>query len=181
MRSVQKCIAPHFVIKGDKNLASKVKTLCEEKVVPVIENLGYEVVEVEYAKKNDGMNLTFFIDKEEGVKIEDCEKVSKEIDSILDELNPTDDQPYTLNVSSPGIDRPLKTERDFKRNEGKLINITLFAKINGQKIFEGKLKGFDSESVTIEIKDQLKTFKKETIAHIVPVIDFNQNKGDKND
>ena len=161
MRSVQKCIAPHFVIKGDKNLASKVKTLCEEKVVPVIENLGYEVVEVEYAKKNDGMNLTFFIDKEEGVKIEDCEKVSKEIDSILD--------------------GPLKTERDFKRNEGKLINITLFAKINGQKIFEGKLKGFDSESVTIEIKDQLKTFKKETIAHIVPVIDFNQNKGDKND
>ena len=78
-------------------MASKVKTLCEEKVVPVIENLGYEVVEVEYAKKNDGMNLTFFIDKEEGVKIEDCEKVSKEIMSLpMSAFLKADDQDYIV-------------------------------------------------------------------------------------
>ena len=58
-------------------MASKVKSICEEKVVPLIEELGYEVVEVEYAKKSDGMNLTFYIDKENGVQIDDCEKVSK--------------------------------------------------------------------------------------------------------
>lgn len=162
-------------------MASKVKTICEEKIVPVIENLGYEVVEVEYVKKNDGMNLTFFIDNEDGIKIEDCERVSKEINSLLDEINPTEDQPYTLNVSSPGIDRPLKTERDFKRNEGKLISITLFAKIDGKKVFEGILTTYNEESITIEINNKPLTFKKETIAHVVPVIDFNQNKGDKND
>ncbi len=167
--------------KGDKNLASKVKTICEEKVVPIIEQLGYEVVEVEYAKKSDGMNLTFYIDKEEGIKIEDCEIVTKAIDDYLDELNPTDDQPYTLNVSSPGIDRPLKTERDFRRNLDKKISITLFAKIEGKKVFEGKLISFDEKNVAIEQDGKTLSFEKEKIAHIVPVIDFNQNKGEKND
>ncbi len=167
--------------KGETKLASKVKTICEEKVSPIIENLGYEVVEVEYAKKSDGMNLTFYIDNEKGIKIEDCEIVSKAINDLLDELNPTDDQPYILNVSSPGIDRPIKSERDFKRNEGKLISITLFAKIDGKKVYEGKLIGYNEASVTIEINDKEFTFDKEKIAHIVPVIDFNQNKGEKND
>ena len=97
-------------------MASKVKSICEEKVVPVIEEMGYEVVDIEYAKKSDGMNLIFYIDKDEGVKIEDCEKVSRAIDGLLEELNPTDDSPYILSVSSPGLDRPLKTERNFKRN-----------------------------------------------------------------
>ena len=61
--------------------------------------MGYEVVEVEYAKKADGMNLTFFIDKDGGIDVDDCEAVSKTIDPLLDELNPTDDQAYILNVS----------------------------------------------------------------------------------
>ena len=114
-------------------MASKVKTICEEKVVPFIENMGYEVVEVEYVKKSDGMNLTFYIDKEDGIKIEDCEMVSKSIDGLLEELNPTDNSPYILSVSSPGLDRPLKTDRDLKRNVDKEIEITLFAKTNGKK------------------------------------------------
>ncbi len=166
--------------KGDI-LASKVKTICEEKVVPIIEQLGYETIEVEYAKKSDGMNLTFYIDCDNGIKIEDCEKVSKAIDEILDELNPTDDQPYILNVSSPGIDRPLKNERDFKRNIGKQISITLFAKLDGQKVYEGTLLSYDEQNVTIVIKGKEHSFSREKIAHIVPVIDFNQNKGEKND
>ncbi len=178
---MQNCIAPHFVKREGKKLASKVKSICEEKVSPVIENLGYEVIEVEYAKKSDGMNLTFYIDKEEGIKIEDCEKVTKAINDLLDELNPTDDQPYILNVSSPGIDRPLKTERDFIRNQGKKISITLFAKQDGKKNFEGKLIGFNEKNITIELNGKQISFEKEKIAHIVPVIDLNQNKGEKND
>ncbi|MBO5022040.1 MAG: ribosome maturation factor RimP [Clostridia bacterium] len=153
-------------------MAGKVKSICEEKVSPVIEELGYEVVEVEYAKKTDGMNLTFYIDKEEGIQVEDCEKVSKAIDGLLEELNPTDDQPYILNVSSPGIDRPLKTERDFKRNMDKEIEITLFSKIDGKKRFVGNLKGFDAQSVTIENNGKQTTFDKSKIAHIVPVLKF---------
>ena len=150
---------------------AKVKLLCEEKISPVIESLGYEVVEVEYVKKSDGMNLTFFIDCDKGVELSDCEKVSREIDPVLEELNPTDDQPYILSVSSPGIDRPLKTERDFKRNLGKEIEITLFAKVDGKKKFKGTLVSFDEKNVTIEEKKQI-SFEREKIAHIAPVIKF---------
>ena len=105
-------------------MASKVKSIGEEKVVPVIEELGYEVVEVEYVKKSDGMNLTFYIDKDEGVLIEDCENVSKAIDDLLEELDPTEGVGYILSVSSPGIDRPIKTNRDLQRNLEKEISIT---------------------------------------------------------
>ena len=153
-------------------LASKVKTICEEKVVPVIENMGYEVVEVEYAKKSDGMNLTFYIDKEGGVQIEDCEKVSKEIDGLLEDLNPTDDTPYILSVSSPGLDRPLKTDRDFQRNTGKEIEITLFAKIDGKKKFEGVLKDFNDSEIIIEKDGKTLNITRDKIAHIVPIIKF---------
>ena len=88
-------------------------------VAPIAESFGLEVVEVEYAKKHDGMNLTVFIDKEGGITINDCETLHRAIDEPLDQLNPTDDQPYILNVSSLGLDRPLTTQRDFIRNKGK--------------------------------------------------------------
>lgn len=151
---------------------AKVKTICEEKINPIIEGLGYEVVEIEYAKKSDGMNLTFYIDKDGGVQITDCELVSKTIDPILEELNPTEDKPYILSVSSPGIDRPLKTNRDFQRNIGKEIQLTLFAKVDGKKEFKGILTDFDEKNITIEIENKKTTFGREQIAHIVPVIKF---------
>lgn len=153
-------------------LASKVKTICEEKVVPFIENMGYEVVEVEYVKKSDGMNLTFYIDKEDGIKIEDCEMVSKSIDGLLEDLNPTDNSPYILSVSSPGLDRPLKTDRDLKRNVDKEIEITLFAKTNGKKKYEGILKNFDENNIVMEINGENIDFERNKIAHIVPIIKF---------
>lgn len=153
-------------------MAGKVKTICEEKLTPVIENLGYEVVEIEYAKKSDGMNLTFYIDKEDGVDINDCELVSRAIDPLLEQLNPTDDAPYILSVSSPGIDRPLKTERDFNRNLEKEISITLFAKADGKKVFEGVLQSYDENQITILVKDKPITLNRSQIAHIVPVIKF---------
>ena len=162
-------------------MASKTKTLCEEKIVPVIEQMGYDVVEVEYIKKADGMNLTFFIDKDGGIDVDDCEKVSKTIDPLLDELNPTDDQAYILNISSPGIDRPLKTDNDLKRHIGTEIAITLFAKQNGVKNFEGELISFDQNNVTIKplpdkkgkkIDQNQISLQRDKIAHIVPIIKF---------
>ncbi len=151
---------------------AKVKEICEQALKPVIEQAGYELVEVTYQKEVTGMNLIFTIDSDNGVTIDDCEKVHKLIDPILDELNPTDDKPYILSVSSPGIDRPLKTDRDFKRNEGKEIEITLFQKLEGKKKFVGTLKAYDALAVTIEDGGKTLTFDREKIAHIVPVIKF---------
>ena len=158
--------------RGIFKLAGKVQTICKEKVVPEIEKLGYDVVEIEYSKKSDGMNLVFYIDHDNGITMEDCEKVSREIDDLLEEVNPTDDQPYILSVSSPGIDRPLKTERDFKRNLNKEIEVTLFAKINGKKKFVGTLTGFDETSFAINSNGDEIKFSKQQVAHIVPVIKF---------
>ena len=118
------------------------------------------------------MNLIFTIDADTPITIEDCEKVTKAIDPILDELNPTDDKPYILSVSSPGIDRPIKTERDFKRNMGKEVEITLFKKLDGEKKFVGTLESFSQIQVTILQKDKPLTINRELIAHIVPVIKF---------
>lgn len=156
-------------------MAGKVKTLVQEKLTPVIEKLGYEVVDIEYSKESNGMNLVFYIDCDAGVTIDDCEKVSKVIDPLLDELNPTDDQPYIMSVSSPGIDRPLKTDRDFNRHIGKEIEITLFSKLDGKKNFKGELVSFDTTSVTIKTEgkgEQNITLSRDKIAHIVPIIKF---------
>lgn len=153
-------------------MAGKVKMICEEKIVPIIKQAGYDVIEVEYVKKSDGMNLTFYIDNDDDITLIDCEKVSKLIDPLLEELNPTDNNAYILNVSSPGIDRPLKTERDFFRNLEKEISITLFAKINGQKKFEGILKSFDEKTISLLVNNDLKQIEKSKIAHIVPIIKF---------
>lgn len=151
---------------------AKVKDICAAKINPIIEEMGYEVVEVSYQKSVDGMNLIFYIDCDKGVNIDDCEKVSRAIDPILDELNPTDDKPYILSVSSPGIDRPLKSPRDFERNIGKEIEVTLFSKLNGKKVFIGTLDSFDEEEVSLLCGKENVTLKRNLIANIVPVIKF---------
>lgn len=153
-------------------MAGKVVELVTEKICPIIENMGYEVVEVEYAKKNDGMNLTFYIDSAAGVNIDDCEKVHKAIDGPLDELNPTGDVSYILSVSSCGLDRPLKTDKDLKRNIGKKIDIKLYAPINKQKLFIGKLVDFNEKSVQIEVDGNMLSLEKEKIANITLNLDF---------
>ena len=151
---------------------AKVKQICEENLRPVIEEMGYELVEVSFEKENGGMSLIFTIDKEEGVTIDDCEIVNRKIDPILDELNPTDDKPYTLVVSSPGLDRPIKTDRDLKRSLGKEIDLTLFAKVDGLKLFTGVLKSFDEKTVTLETAKGEKTFERDKVANMKLVIKF---------
>ncbi len=151
---------------------AKVKQICEEKLRTVIEEMGYELVDVSYEKENGGMSLIFTIDKEAGVTIDDCEIVNRKIDPILDELNPTDDKPYTLVVSSPGLDRPLKTDRDLRRTLGKEVELSLFAKQDGKKLFTGVLKNFDEKTVTLETQKGDITFEREKVAIIKLVIKF---------
>ncbi len=141
-------------------------------VDPIAKSFGLEVIEVLYEKKYDGMNLTIVIDKDGGITIDDCEKLHRAIDAPLDELDPIDCA-YTLNVSSPGIDRPLKTERDYKRNINKKISVKLYKAENSKKNFVGVLTAYDENSFTIVTeKGETITFDKKDTAHVEQVIEF---------
>ena len=151
---------------------AKVKQICEEKLSGVIAEMGYELVDVSFEKENGGMSLIFTIDKDGGVTIDDCEIVNRKIDPILDELNPTDDKPYTLVVSSPGLDRPLKSDRDLNRGLDKEVDVTLFAKVDGKKAFTGVLKSFDEKTIVLQVENDELKFEREKVASIKLVIKF---------
>ena len=129
----------------------RVIEVVEEKTKAIVENLGFEIYDVEYAKKQNGMNLTIFITKinNEPVNINDCELVHRTLDPILDEINPTNDEPYYLNISSVGLDRPIKTDKDFNRVCGKEVVVRTFTPINKIKEFFGILKNFDEEKIIL--------------------------------
>lgn len=125
---------------------------CEEIISglsPIAESLGVEIVEVE-TKINKNSSLTVFIDSESGIDLDTCERFHNAIDPVLDEIDPSYGEPYTLNVSSMGLDRPFKTDRDFERAIGEDVEIKLFAPIKGNKFLETKLVGYDGKNVTIE-------------------------------
>lgn len=141
-------------------------------VNPIAERFGLEVLEVLYEKKYDGMNLTIVIDKDGGVSIDDCERLHRAIDEPLDELDPIDCS-YTLNVSSPGLDRPLKTERDYKRNFNKKISVKLYKPLDGKKNYDGVLIGYDEDTFTIELSSgKTVLLNKKDAAKIEPIIEF---------
>ena len=148
---------------------AKIVDIVKKSICPIIESLGYSVVEVEYGKKIDGLNLTFYIDSPNGITLDDCEKVHKAIDGPLDELNPTSDVKYILNVSSCGLDRPLKTDFDLRRNVGKSIEVKLYKAIEKQKLFIGKLTSFDNNTITLDDSIQI---NRKDIANIVLYLDF---------
>lgn len=150
-----------------------VKNRAAEVCGKVIEDLGYELVEVTYAKQYGSMALTFIIDtdKEGGIGLDDCETVSRAIDPILDEQDFLPDG-YNLNVSSPGLDRPLKLERDYVKNKGKEIEISFYKAIYGKKKIEGVLASWNEDEVTISVKNKEITFNKKDISIIKPVIKF---------
>ena len=138
---------------ADKKLIEKdVKELAER----VASTFGFEVVDVEF-KSGNNSSLTIFIDKEGGIELDDCEVFHNAVDLPLDELDPTHGKPYTLNVSSPGLDRPFKTDRDYEKHLGQKIEVRLYAPLQGQKYFEGILADFDQGTITLELpKSELK-------------------------
>ena len=138
---------------------------------PIADGMGIEIVDVEF-KQGHSPSLTVFIDTETGVDLDTCEKFHRGIDPALDELDPTDGAPYTLNVSSPGLDRPLKTERDFRKCLGVRVEVKLFAPMKGKKFFEATLVDFDENCVTLEEKGETIKLEKTKIAKICRAIDF---------
>lgn len=109
--------------------------------------MGIEIVDVEFSEKD--RSLTIFIETPSGVDLDTCEAFHNAIMDPIDEFDPTYDAPYTLNVSSPGLDRPFKTARDYERNLGKEVEVKLYAPLKGKKLLEGILDSFDETTVTI--------------------------------
>ena len=126
---------------------SKITESVKILVEPIVENLGMELVDVEFKKLYGQDTLIVYVDKEGGVCLDDCENVHNAIDQPLDDLDPTLGKPYNLNVSSPGIDRPLKTAKDFNKKIGLEMEVSLFKPI--EEI--GKIKKFNA--ILIEYDD----------------------------
>ena len=135
------------------------------------DDMQIEIVEVEF-KQGKEPTLTIYIDIEGGVDLDTCEKFHRAIDPILDEVDPTFGAPYTLNVSSPGLDRPFKTDRDFQKCIGEKVEVKLFAPLKGKKAFEMVLKGHDETCVYLEDKGEEWKLEKAKIAKICRAIDF---------
>ena len=114
-----------------------------ECIEPVINPLGYELVEVEYCHRHGAMQLTVFVYSAAGISLDDCERVHYVIDPLLDGLDPTNGAPYNLNVSSPGLDRPIVTDKDYSRNVDRELEIRLFAPIDRKRVFVATLISFN--------------------------------------
>ena len=145
-------------------------------IEPTITELGYELYTVEFRKEYDNWELMLIIDKPGGVDLDDCEKVSRAVEPILDEADPIE-QAYYLTVSSIGIDRPLTLSKDFDRNIGNLLDIKLYSvpkdkTLSDKKNFVGRLLSHDDESFTIETDKGRFTILKKNAALLRPHIDF---------
>ena len=148
----------------------------EEKVTkleePIIENLGYELYDVEYAKEGKNYFLRIFIDNEKGIDLNDCEKVNDAVNDILDKENYIKEQ-YFLEISSPGIERVLRKDKHLEQNIGKDINVKLFKKDkNGAKEYLGTLKEFNQNEIIIETEEQETKIERKNISQIKTVYNW---------
>ena len=147
---------------------AKIEERVEELIKDEIENIGYSLYDVEYAKEGPDYYLRVYIDNEKGIDLNDCEKVSNEINEKLDEADYIKEQ-YYLEVSSPGIERILRKDTHLEQNIGKQVEAKLFKKDeNGSKNYIGELKKFDEETVTI---DEIKIERK-NIAQIKTIFEW---------
>ena len=144
----------------------------EELLEPIVAEAGFELVDVEYVKEAGTWYLRAYIDKPGGITVDDCEAVSRKFSDILDEKDYIEDS-YIFEVSSPGLGRPLKKEKDFQRSLGEDVEIRTYRPIEGQKEFEGVLKAFDKNTVTIAYEDDTEqVFQRNEIALIRLALDF---------
>ncbi|MCC8102151.1 MAG: ribosome maturation factor RimP [Clostridiales bacterium] len=144
----------------------------EALLMPLIEKHQFELVDVEYVKEGGNWYLRAYIDKPGGITIDDCELISRALSDLLDEEDFIDDA-YILEVSSPGLGRPLKKEKDFERSIGEKVEIRTFRPIDRQKEFAGILKGYDKQTITIEAENgEALSFTRTDIALIRLAIDF---------
>ena len=150
------------------NIEEKVEKLLE----PKIQEIGYELYDVEYAKEGKNYFLRIIIDKPEGIDLNDCEKVNNEITDMLDEANYIKEQ-YFLEVSSPGIERVIRKEKHLKQNIGQEVQVKLFRKDqNGKKEYQGKLLDYTSENITIQTSEEKINIERKNISQIKTIYNW---------
>lgn len=138
-------------------MSQNIRKITESLVTPIVEEMDIELVDIEFKKEGKNWFLRIYIDKEDGVDLDDCTQVSERLSELLDKHDPIE-QAYFLEVSSPGAERPLKKKEDIEKAVGKNVHITTYAPIDGEKAFEGKLISFHDDILSLEIK--IKTKKK---------------------
>ena len=148
------------------------ETRTEELITPILDRMNFELFDVEYVKEGGTWYLRAYIDKEGGITVNDCEAVAREMNEILDREDFVEDS-YVFEVSSPGLGRPLKKEKDYIRSMGKEVEIRTYRVINREKEFYGILSAYDENTVTIKTEDGTEmTFEKSDIALIRLAFDF---------
>lgn len=153
-------------------MKKSIEATIEELVSEITEPLNFEIVDVEYVKEAGEYYLRVFLDKEDGISLNDCEAVSRQLSEVLDVKDPIKDN-YFLEVSSPGLDRPLKKDKDFVRYAGRDVEIKLYKPLNGSKQFEGTLVGLTEENtIKVIINDEEVEFNRKEVALVRLAIKF---------
>lgn len=162
------------IMKGGVTMAKReeYESRTEAWLIPFLEGHKFELVDVEYVREAGLWYLRAYIDKEGGITVDDCEAVSRELGDWLDKEDFIDDS-YILEVSSPGLGRPLKKEKDFARSLGRDVEVRLYRPIDRQKEFTGALKAYDADTVTLSMEDGTElVLDKSDIALIRLAFDF---------
>ncbi len=149
-----------------------VQERAEEIITPVVEKLGYEVVEVRYERVGKKNSLTVFIYKKGGISLEDCVTVNAELDMPLELADVTHGAPYEFNVSSPGLDRPIVTDKDYARNIDEIVEGIYVKPIGKTKKIVGKLLDHDDEKIYLDVKGKKVSVLKSDISLLRPYIDM---------
>ena len=144
----------------------------EELILPFLQEHAYTLVDVEYVREAGNYYLRVYADKEGGFTLDDCELVSRFLSDLLDRDDFIDGS-YILEVSSPGLGRPLKKEKDYARNLGRMIELRLFREEAGVRMLEGTLADYDNEHVTVQAGDKTYVIEKKNIALIREYVDWN--------
>lgn len=146
-------------------------------VTPILDELTFELVDIEYVKEGKNWFLRVFIDKTGGIDINECALVSEKLGEKLDTIDPDPiPQAYFLEVSSPGAERPLKKEEDYEQALGNYINVSFYQNVEGEKQFQGFLENFDKDELTLRVKiktqEKIMTFERKNIAKARLAIQF---------
>lgn len=150
---------------------SKIEELTKNLVIPAIEENNFELVDVEYKKEGNNWYLRVYIDKDGGITLDDCQIISEYLSEKLDEVDPIENS-YILEVSSPGIDRPLKTKKDYDKFKGNSVEVSLYQSIDKKKKYEGELVGLIDSKVVISDKGIQREFDIKNVSFVKPVIKF---------
>jgi ribosome maturation factor RimP len=163
----------YYIIKKRITMAKrKIEEIVAEVALSVTDKNSFELVDVEFIKEGSNWYLRVYIDKPGGIVIEDCQTISEQLSEKLDDLDPIE-QSYYLEVSSPGLERPLKKDKDFVKFKGELVEVKLFQPIEGKKAFEGELIGLIDNKIGIKTQKGLELmFERDKVSSVKRVLKF---------